>query len=390
MDRRSFIQCAGGGIVIASAATVASSAHASLLSSDMPDEAIVDWRGPSPGGDPRRWALGYAILAPNPHNRQPWLVDLREENVITLFCDKERLLPHTDPLGRQILIGHGCFLELLSIALAEQGYNAEITEFPLGSTGDTLAGIGSKPIARITLKVGGKKDELFTTILNRHTAKEAFDTAKIVSNETLTKLRHTMKSSALTLGASNDPARVLALRTLALDAAKTEFTTERTMMESMRLIRIGPAEINQHRDGISINSPFVRLGAAVGAVNRTEFPKPGSTTSNQSIARYQKATSTATGFLWLSSAANTRADQLQSGRAYARLQLEATRLGLGVHPLSQALQEFTEMKPHYDQIHRMLLGEATKDTLQMFCRIGYPLQPATATPRRGVKAIIMA
>lgn len=82
---------------------------------------------------------------------------------------------------------------------------------------------------------------------------------------------------------------------------------------------------------------------------------------------------------------------MQSGRAYARLQLEAQRLGVGVHPLSQALQEFAEMKPFYDRIHRMLLGSAVSpDTLQMFCRLGYPLVPAAATPRRGVKAIIMA
>ncbi len=388
MNRRNFIQCVGGGVV---AAAASGSAHASFFSGAMPEAAVADWAGPPRDADPRRWALGYAILAPNPHNRQPWLVDLREPNAITLFCDKNRLLPHTDPFGRQILIGHGCFLELLSIALAEQGFIAEVTEFPLGSVGDGLTDLGNKPIARIVLKPSTSRDPLFSSILKRHTPKAEFDLARQVPNELIGKLRLSAKTPAVGFGATNEGALVADLRALALDAAKTEFGTERTMMESMRLLRIGPAEINQHRDGISINTPFVRFAATVGMVNRDEFPKPGSTANEQSIKRYAKATSTAPAFVWLSTTGNSRAQQLQSGRAYARLQLEAQRLGLGVHPLSQALQEFAEMKPFYDRIRRTLLGSAVSpDTLQMFCRLGYPLVPAAATPRRGVKAIIMA
>ena len=40
-------------------------------------DATAPWREPGAGErDPRRWALAHAILAPNPHNRQPWLIDL--------------------------------------------------------------------------------------------------------------------------------------------------------------------------------------------------------------------------------------------------------------------------------------------------------------------------
>ncbi len=388
MNRRLFIRCVGGGTVLAATSL---SITQPAVAQGMPPESVVDWQGPGSEPDPRRWALGYAILAPNPHNRQPWQVDLRESNVITLYCDKERLLPQTDPLGRQILIGHGCFLELLCIALAEKGFVADVALFPQGEPGNTLAEISTKPVARITLRSGSDRDGLFAAIPRRHTPKEAFDTTRLVSAEIVAKLRAVVNVRVANVGASIDAARVAELRKLAMDAARVEFETERTMMESMRLVRIGPTEINTHRDGININSAFVRFAAAVGMVNRNEFPKPGSTAHGQAISRYEKSTSTAPAFIWLSTVGNARSQQVQSGRAYVRLQLTAVPLGLGVHPLSQALQEFAEMKPFYDRIHQLLLGKpASQETLQLFCRIGYPATPAGPTPRRGVKAIIMA
>jgi hypothetical protein len=357
----------------------------------MPAEAIASWQGPGDEADPRRWALGYAILAPNPHNRQPWLVDLREPNVITLYCDKERVLPETDPFGRQILIGHGCFLELLAIALAERGIAADITLFPQGEVGASLADLSTKPIARISLKPGAAKDALFAHILKRHTPKEAYDLAQPVAAEAMATLRASIAGQPVVFGSTTQADKVATLRKLAMDAARVELETERTMMESVRLIRVGPSEINQHRDGISMNSWFIRFAATMGLFNRNEFPKPGSTGHKQAINRYEVFTETAPSFVWLSTTGNSRTQQVQAGRAYVRMQLAAVPLGLGMHPLSQALQEFAEMKPYYERIHQVLLNKMPQqETLQMFCRVGFPKTPAGPTPRRGVKAIIQA
>jgi hypothetical protein len=388
MDRRSFIRVVGGGVVVAASSATLSGC---ILSSEMPAAAIADWAGPRDEADPRRWALGYAILAPNPHNRQPWLVDLREPNAITLYCDSTRVLPETDPLGRQILIGHGCFIELLTLALAERGFNANVQIFPQGEVGATLGDIGTKPIARIALEPGNRRDALFAHILKRHTAKEAFDVTRAVPDDAVAALRSSAAGFQVNLAYTADQTRVADLRKVAMDAARLEFETERTMMESVRLIRIGPDEINQHRDGISINRAFVRFASTVGLFDRNEFPKPGSTGHKQSNAMYEKYTSTAPAFFWLSTVGNSRTQQVISGRAYVRAHLAAVPYGLGVHPLSQALQEFAEMKPHYDRIHRLLVGKsAIEETVQMFCRIGYPSVAVGPSPRRGVQAIMKA
>ena len=101
MQRRHFIRLAGGGAVAAAGATAL--AGWSLRDGGFPAEAVAAWQGPQGETEPRRRALAYAITAPNPHNRQPWLVDLREPDAITLYCDSTRLLPETDPFGRQII-----------------------------------------------------------------------------------------------------------------------------------------------------------------------------------------------------------------------------------------------------------------------------------------------
>src|SRR5918993_3063388 len=125
IGRRAFIRILGGSVVSAAVPLAG-------CSTDFPADAVADWQGPPAGADLRRWALAHAILAPNSHNRQPWLVDLRETDAITLFVDRERLLPQTDPWFRQIVVSQGTFLEALVLALRERGVAPQVTLFPEG------------------------------------------------------------------------------------------------------------------------------------------------------------------------------------------------------------------------------------------------------------------
>src|SRR5574343_310653 len=83
-------------------------------------------------GDVRSWLVSAAVLATHSHNLQSWVVDLREPGHLDLYCDRQRLLPETDPLNRQIMMSHGTFLELLDMAAREAGLRAEVALFPQG------------------------------------------------------------------------------------------------------------------------------------------------------------------------------------------------------------------------------------------------------------------
>jgi hypothetical protein len=344
----------------------------------------------------RRWTLGYAILAPNSHNRQPWIADLREPDTITLHVDRERLLPMTDPWYRQIVVSQGTFIESLVIALRERGVDPVVQLFPQGEFAPRA--VDDRPVARIHWSRGGQphaKDPLFAQLLRRHTAKVDYDMARSVAPDVLGQLRAAIADDRIRFGATVDASRLDELRTLCWDSARVELLTPRTVMESVKLTRVGPAEIDRHRDGISINTLLPRLADAVGAFDRTRPPAEGSSAYKQMMGRFEGHSRSAMGFVWLSTptarhaaAGTTRSAEVDAGRAYMRLQLKATELGLQVHPMSQAPQEFVEMKPHYDRLHQLLVGKpATEETVQMFCRVGYcPAQQHT--PRRGVDAII--
>ena len=405
MDRRNFIRLAGGGVVAAASAATLASCSAGP---GFPAAALEAWQGPAAGeADPRRRAVAYAITAPNPHNLQPWRVDLREPGAVTLYCDRKRLLPETDPFGRQILIGHGAFIELLVIALAQQGQGAEVTPWPRGELPARLADWDSRPVARIRLLPGGVPDPLFAQILRRHTPKVDFDTGRPVPPDALQALLATAATAAtapaatgaralaVRAGGTVEPARLPALRTLCWESAKTELLTPRTVMESVHLTRVGPDEILAHRDGISINGAVPRIAAALGLFDRSAPPAEGSTAYRQMMSRFDGHSRSAMGFAWLATPGNSRAQQLEAGRAYVRLQLAATQLGLGMHPMSQALQEFAEMAPHLERAHRLLIGQPAPravgdETVQMFCRLGYPPAAVGATPRRPLAAFLQA
>ena len=388
MQRKNFIRLLGGGVVAAATLPMA----ACSLSSDYPAQAVEAWRGPGQETDPRRRALAYAITAPNPHNLQPWLVDLREQDVITVMTDRERVLPHTDPLGRQILIGHGAFIELLVLGLAEQGIAADVVLWPQGELGTDLKGWDLRPVARLQLKPGGMKDPLFAQVLMRHTPKSDYDTSRTVSPQVLKTLTDIVTDKTIRVGATANPQDLPALRTLCWESAQVELRTPRTVMESIHLTRVGPSEILKHRDGISINGLMVRALDSLGQFDRSTPPAPGSAAYKAMMDRFEGHSRTSMGFVWLS-AKNRRTDQIRAGQAYLRLQLKATELGLGVHPMSQALQEFAEMAPHYARAHQLMLnrpapGSPDDETVQMFCRLGYTAQPAPATPRRPLASFV--
>ncbi len=354
---------------------------------NLPDP-IAAWRAPGAGEvDPRRYALAHAILAPNPHNMQPWLVDLVGADEIHLYVDQTRLLPATDPPNRQITIGCGAFLELLDLAARQAGYRADMALWPQGEPQPVL---DARPVAHIRLAAdpAAPKDQLFAQIIARRTNREPYDMARVPAADALAAVTQAATAPGLFAATSADPAFCAKLRDIVWRGWTREMATPQALKESVDVMRLGKAEIAQYRDGISMDFAMLEPMKALGLISHKTLLDPNSEANKQGAKMWKAMADTAPAFFWIKSAENSRATQIAAGRAYARANLAATAAGLSMHPWSMALQEYPEMADLYAAQQQMLDASAGAPA-QMLARIGYTEVIAPA-PRRGLGAHLRA
>ena len=363
MKRRKFLTIAGSAGVIIAAGGVG------FVATRSPTGAFEPWKNAgSLYSDPMRRALSYAILAPNPHNRQPWVVDLKSDVEAVLSCDLGRLLPATDPFNRQIVIGLGCFLELFAMAAADHGYRADIRSFPDGGSDGEL---DQRPIARLALEKqeGLRGDPLFAHTLDRHTNRNSYDTDRAIGDDLLGRLRGAAADN-VRVGTANDGAQLSDLRTLTRDAMWAEVRAPEAYQESIELMRIGRAEIEANPDGIALGGAFLEMLKLAGILSRESLADPTSRSYQIGLDMIEDGAMTSMGFVWINTLGNDRKAQIEAGRAYMRVALQATADGLAMQPMSQALQEYAAMAPYYETIHDRLTSQPG-ERVQMLARLGY-------------------
>ena len=360
MDRRTLILGAGGAVALVAVGGV-------WRVTRMPQTAMAPWDlPPPPPADVRLDALRHAILAPNPHNRQPWLLRLDGSDGVMVTCDLDKRLPMTDPYDRQITIGFGTFIELAQIAASARGYRIEVTPFPAGAP-EMPARLDARPVAylRFVADPAVTRDPLLGAIQTRRTTREIFDAAPTAAQ--VAALSEPLPGVLRT--ATADATKLAAIRGVTVAATMVENTTQRTWMESVDLMRIGATEIDAQPDGLFLAGPMAEAGSAAGVLTRSALADQTSSIYKTGLDQQRALSESLPGAVWIVTPANTRADHLRAGAAYMRTTLAAQALGLKMHPQSQALQEYPEMAAHYAAI-QALLGAGGEARVQMLARLG--------------------
>jgi len=360
-NRRSVLKIMGGGFVLAAGGAGV------FLGTRTPSKALAPWEKAGDYTDPRKHALSYAILSPNPHNRQPWMVDLSIDNEVTIWRDKDKNLPETDPFDRQLTIGMGCFLEQMAVAASQTNHTLAFDLFPKGEGG---------PVAIATFRKGATPDPLFAQIPKRRSCKEPFES----------RVPNASPELAALADIHTDKALVENLQKLTWDAWMIEATTRRTMKESTDLFRLGKAEIEANPDGIDFSGPFFETLILAGLMIREGSLDPESMEFAEGAKIYSEMLRSTPAYAVIRTPTNDRVAQIEAGRRWLRLNLTTTALGLSLHPVSQALQEYPEMAKHYKEAHSLLAKPG--ETVQMLGRLGYgPEVPVS--PRWPLEAKLM-
>ncbi|WP_208352690.1 Acg family FMN-binding oxidoreductase [Pseudaestuariivita rosea] len=365
MNRRKALTLLGGGTIFAAGA-----AAGGFLATRTPHRALAPWDAAGTYADPRQNALSFALLAPNPHNLQPWLVELVDQDKLMIHLDPDRSLPVTDPFDRQLTIGMGCFIELMEMAAAQDGYAVETVLYPEGETG---------PVAHCTFVANAAEpDPLFAHVMNRRSHKEAFEERQVPAGMAATLAKYA--------NIATDADEVATLGRIANEAWLIEATTPAAFQESVDLLRIGKSEINANPDGIDLGGPMFDTLALFGMLTREAASDPNNPGSQRAINDTSAAILGAPAFVVQTTPTNTRLDQIKAGRDWLRLNLETTSLGLALRPVSQALQEYPEVSGPFDEVHQLYAPNG--ETVQMLGLLGYGA-PVPRTPRWPLETKLM-
>jgi hypothetical protein len=178
-------------------------------------------------------------------------------------------------------------------------------------------------------------------------------------------------------------------RAIARDAWRVELVTPRTMLESMKVLRVGPREIAAApRRHLSVNEPLPRLLAALGLFDRSKAPGPDDMAVTQQVQDFNAKIEATPAFFWMVTEGNDRATQVGPAAPMCvpnwpprRRACPCTRCSrpAGIPRAGAPLRR-----------HPPLVGAQTPgQTVQMWARLGYA-PPVGAAPRRGLEAHLIA
>ncbi|HEY8197751.1 MAG TPA: hypothetical protein VIG04_12270 [Gemmatimonadales bacterium] len=308
-----------------------------------------------------KFLLQYAVLAPSAKNTQPWCFSIGE-NTIGIFADLTRCQPVADAGRRELYISLGCALENLLVASQQFAFRHEVRYFPQ-STNEELAAI-------VSFRSGGTPSSsragiTLASITARHTQHGPYRDEP-VAEEVRQHLLHCCGTLGLRVDLSDNPVLRLRVRELNLQADEMEFADPAFRKELGHWVGqgvFGAPALLARLEGLVVSG--MNLGRAVGKRNAAML-------------------SSAPLIGLISARTDDRTSQVWTGQALERLWLHATRIGIALQPMSQAL-EIPSLRAELAQV----IAEPGWVPEQVF-RIGYPVRPARRhTPRRSVDSVLL-
>jgi nitroreductase len=331
-----------------------------------------------------------AILAASPHNTQPWLFRVGD-NFVELHLDTSRSVQGLDPYLREAYIGLGCALENLMLAASANSYAAKLTLVE-GALSTDLQRPTLRRVARIDLTPASRQEsELYSAIPNRHTNRSPYDPTRSLPPAFAREL-----SSVCSM---NEDVQVILIEeqkkreelTRISAASNLELYSDPTVENgSEAWIRWRSRDIEKFEDGLTIDcfglSPFSTAMAKVMPVSMLK--RAASPQHRSSMYAQQMQSANLIGLIVVRDRLDMR-QSLLAGRVWQRAHLLATARGIGARPCNEAIEmidhERSLQKPASRQSQLSnVIGDPSWQPTFLFL-MGYPTQPAHASPRRPVE-----
>lgn len=314
-----------------------------------------------------RFCVGFAILAPSPHNSQPWLFRLRGDG-LELHADRTRSLPVVDHNDRELTISCGAALFNLRVALRHFGYMPEVALLPDPERHDLLARVRlgqRRPPAH-------PENVLFAAITKRRTHRGAFEKRPVEKQIRAQLAACAAEEQAWFHIFSGEQARH-AVADLVAEGDRAQFADKRFRRELASWIHANRSLSHDGMPGYSYGfSDLISL--ATPFFIRTFDRGKGVAAKDHDLAEHSPL------LCAIGTKGDTPLDWMHAGQALGHILLHGAADGLQASFLNQPIEVDT-MRPRLAR----LAGEEGQP--QVLLRMGYGEVPRP-TPRRGVKEVL--
>lgn len=327
--------------------------------------------------------VAAAILAPSPHNTQPWRFSTGP-TWLQVYADDGRVIPTVDPYRRERTIALGAAIENAVVAAPAKGLAPTVALLPEGPGSDLIARIEVHPAPVELTPLAG-------AIPNRHTNRGPYR-PEPVDADLLAELADLGREGARLVWVV-DPGPRRALGELLVDAANAVAADDAMSRDGYSWFRPTEAAIDAHRDGLTVDGQG--LAAPVRAAAKLLPSLASRSMADATWVKQTKNVHTRTAAAYgvvLVDDPYARADQLAGGRLAQRVHLTATTRGLALQHMNQITERIDR-----DRAGRRPSDTATRlaqilrdqaDHVLCIFRVGWPSRPGRPSPRRAAHQVV--
>ena len=327
MYRRKFLKSIfAGGLVIGTGALV--SACKGITRNDLQPHGDSPKNIPGLGKTDAA-ILHHASLAPSGHNSQPWFVKVVEPKNWIIGIDPRHRLPVVDPKNREALLSIGAFIENLSIAAGAMGFQARtkvIANTPM-----------DEEIVKVSLKKGKPTDYPLERIIARRTIRGGYLPSEINSKD-VDALSEPLKDRLVYFPRGTEHAQCI--QEGAIENFRIQSYRAQAQKELSQWMQLKNADAKRHRSGLTTES--MEISGFAGWYVRTFLDKEDVMKDSFIQKGIDKAAGQAAeggGWFTITSKGEDVAELIDTGRRFERMALKAREHKIGIHPMTQFLEE---------------------------------------------------
>ena len=340
-----------------------------------------DWQGYPSDGSHR--ALRAAILAASPHDTQPWQFQAWNDGLV-FIANRRRNLGSFDPFRREMHLALGAATENFVIAAKSFGLDTNVQPY----AGRLEAEPGNTPVAAVFVGLASGTpghDKLLSAIPNRHTNRGPYRRDQRIAQAQLDALAADASNDLAQIAFVTDPVARAEMGATIVEATRQIVDDRQMSQDSARWIRTSPRDIEEHRDGITLDasgmSPFV---TALGKMLPDVDPATADGYWLDATRDVMVPTAPVLGAIFVQDRLDMKS-AIAAGRAWQRLHLGLTAAGICAQPLNQPVERIDRdaMRGRTNSYGSQIAQLCAMDGEPTFVfRLGYSEHDAPLSPRR--------